>query len=132
MIPTLFGVTIVAFVIMQLAPGDPLKEELGAGGAMGESSETREAYLVRRRDLKLDRPLLLNFRDFYDYSDEIEVAAHYRGLTEQEIAAELDRLAARPDEPVHARRLDCLRDLGIEQFDRFLDGKLKGTGAYIG
>jgi len=120
MIPTLFGVTIVAFVIMQLAPGDPLKKELGAGGAMGESSETREAYLVRRRDLKLDRPLLLNFRYFYDYSDQIEVAAHYRGMTEEEIAAELDRLAARPDEPVHARRLDCLRDLGIEQFDRFL------------
>jgi len=110
---------------MQLAPGDPLKKELGAAGAMGEATETREAYLVRRRDLKLDRPLLLNLRYFGDYSDEIEVAAHYRAMTEEEIAAELGRLAASPDDPVHARRLHFLRSLGIEQFDRFLDDPVR-------
>ena len=33
MIPTLFGVTVVSFIIMKLAPGDPLLSQLGSGGA---------------------------------------------------------------------------------------------------
>ncbi|NMC21826.1 MAG: ABC transporter permease, partial [Thermogutta sp.] len=31
-LPTLFGVTVVSFCIMQLAPGDPLLMQLGATG----------------------------------------------------------------------------------------------------
>ncbi len=120
MIPTLFGVTVVAFVIMQLAPGDPLKRELGAGGTMGESGETREAYLVRRRDLKLDRPLVLNLREFWDYSADIEEAAWFRALDEEQIAAELARLASQTGQPQDAKRLAFLRRLGIEDFDQLL------------
>ena len=59
MIPTLFGVTIVSFCIMQVAPGDPLQSRLSSGGAAGQSSQTREAYLIQKRDLKLDRPLVV-------------------------------------------------------------------------
>ena len=47
MIPALFGVTIVSFVIMQIAPGDPMLSQLSAEGAAGESSQTREAYLIQ-------------------------------------------------------------------------------------
>ena len=31
-IPTLFGVTVVSFCIMQMAPGDPQLAQLGVGG----------------------------------------------------------------------------------------------------
>ena len=75
MIPTLVGVTIVSFCIMQLAPGDPLLSQLGAQGSTGESSQTREAYLIQKRDLKLDKPLLLNFRGFRDYREVMRNAA---------------------------------------------------------
>ena len=75
MIPTLFGVTVVSFCIMQLAPGDPVKAKLGAAGMTGQSSQTREAYLVQKRDLHLDKPLVLNFRYFTDYSEPIRQAA---------------------------------------------------------
>ena len=33
MVPTLFGVTLVSFWIMQLAPGDPLMDQLSGGSA---------------------------------------------------------------------------------------------------
>lgn len=91
MIPTLFGVTIVSFCIMQLAPGDPLLSKAG-GGSAGQTSQTREAYLIQKRDLNLDKPLVLNFNYFRDYWQSVAAAAHYMALTEQQIAAELPSL----------------------------------------
>ena len=116
MIPTLFGVTIISFCIMQLAPGDPLLNQLGVTGLSGESSQTREAYLIQKRDLKLDKPLVLNFNYFRDYSERVRHAAHYLGSTDAQIAAELADLAKRPDDPDHTARLKFLRSLGIEDF----------------
>ena len=123
MIPTLFGVTVVSFCIMQLAPGDPLLNQLGSQGAAGESSQTREAYLIQKRDLKLDKPLILNLRNFYNYRDDLLHAAFYRARSDGEILADLERLAAAPNDPELGARLEFLRRrLGIEEFEeRFHD-----------
>jgi peptide/nickel transport system permease protein len=120
MIPTLFGVTVVAFCIMQLAPGDPLKAQLDASGTIGETSMTREAYLIMRRDLKLDRPLLLNFRHFRDYTTRVRQAVFFRGLPIAQIRQELAGLAAAPDAPENTSRLAYLRSLNIANFDKML------------
>ncbi len=130
-LPTLFGVTVVAFCIMQLAPGDPLKAQLSATGTIGEVTETREAYLLRRRELKLDRPLLLNFRYFRDYSAGIRQAVFFRGRSRDEIRAELDRLAKQADAPEDAARLAFLRSLNIADFDRLLENP-KARGRLAG
>lgn len=124
MVPTLFGVTIVAFVIMQTAPGDPLLIQLGQGGTTGQSTETREAYLIRKRDLKLDRPLLLNFNYFRDYAPRVRVAAWFMAASEEQLVRELPELAkaaggAAPSEEA-AARLDFLRSRGIDAFDKRL------------
>ncbi len=119
MIPTLFGVTVVAFCVMQIAPGDPM-DNLGAAGLASESAQTREAYLIRKRDLKLDKPLLLNFNYFRDYSEKTGIAAFYMGRTKKEVVADLNRLAEDPDSPEHAARLKFLRSLGIKDFKRRL------------
>ena len=74
MIPTLWGVTIVSFLIMQLAPGDPLLLKAGRTGVSGQTSQTREAYLIQKRDLCLDKPLVLNFNYFRDYTAAVRVA----------------------------------------------------------
>ncbi len=120
MIPTLFGVTVVSFCIMQLAPGDPM-DNLGAAGLSSESGQTREAYLIRKRDLKLDKPLLLNFNYFRDYSGKVRIAAYYLGRTKAEVIADLADLAEHPDKLQNAARLKFLRSLGIEDFQQRLE-----------
>lgn len=122
MIPTLFGITVVSFCIMQLAPGDPLLMQLGATGLAGQTAQTREAYLIQKRDLKLDRPLLINLRYFYDYSRAVYWAGYYRAASEPQIAAELAVLAHDPERlPEGRQRLAFLRSLGIPRFDRRLE-----------
>lgn len=104
MIPTLFGVTIVSFVIMQIAPGDPLSTQ-GQGGVQGAKGESRDAYLVRKRDLKLDRPLIVNLRWFYDYKPDLAQGARIRAMTSEEIAERLNEMAKSPgDEKLQAER----------------------------
>jgi peptide/nickel transport system permease protein len=61
-IPTLFGITLISFLVMRLAPGDPVDLFLG-GAAGGEGIATdRQADLEKtrralRRQLGLDQPL---------------------------------------------------------------------------
>ena len=120
MIPTLFGVTVISFCVMQLAPGDPLMTQLGAGGTAGQSGQTREAYLIQKRDLKLDKPLILNFNYFRDYSDPVRAAAHYLALSLAAIREEFPELAKSPAKPQTAARLVFLRSLNIPDFDESL------------
>lgn len=117
MIPTLFGVTVISFCIMQLAPGDPLMTQLGAGGAAGQSSQTREAFLIQKRDLKLDKPLLVNLNYFRDFSGPVRIAAHYLSLSLDEIQGELPELARSPVDSTTQSRLTFLRSLKIPDFD---------------
>ena len=70
-----------------------------------------------KRDLKLDKPLVLNFNYFRDYSEPARIAAHYRALTSEQIASELPELAAPGNDPLLRSRLGFLRDLGIPDFD---------------
>lgn len=116
MIPTLFGVTVVSFVIMQLAPGDPVQARLGSGGTRGQTSQNREAYLIQKRDLKLDKPLLFNYRYFVDYADEVALAARWRAIPAAELAAEIAQLAGDPQSPENAGRVRFLRSLKLRDF----------------
>jgi ABC-type dipeptide/oligopeptide/nickel transport system permease component len=121
MIPTLFGVTVVSFWIMQLAPGDPLLAQL-SGGSAGQSTGTHEAYVIQKRDLHLDKPFFWNFRYFKDYTAAMHWAAYFRARSTDEILAELPQLAKQPDEPTNAEKLAFLRRLGIPDFeDRLAD-----------
>ncbi len=55
---TFIGVTIVAFSLIRLVPGDPVLLLLGERGA------SPEAYAAMRANLGLDRPLLLQYLQF--------------------------------------------------------------------
>jgi ABC-type dipeptide/oligopeptide/nickel transport system permease component len=120
MIPTMFGVTIVSFCIMQLAPGDPVQAKLASSGSAGQSSQTREAYLIQKRDLKLDKPLLLNFNYFRDYAPPLAIAARFRAMTTDEMVEELKRIVDDPKRPANASALSLIRKLKISNLDRRL------------
>ncbi|MBX3471616.1 MAG: ABC transporter permease [Planctomycetes bacterium] len=70
MIPTLFGITIVVFVISHLAPGDPIEAEFGGGGGMGagatagatQTMAERQAMIeARKKELGLDQPIPIQY-----------------------------------------------------------------------
>jgi len=72
MIPTLIGIITICFVLMRLAPGDPLELRLGSLGEQKEGSMLREQYKLMAKQFGLDKPMFLNFRALKDYSDEID------------------------------------------------------------
>jgi peptide/nickel transport system permease protein len=131
MIPTLFGITIVSFLIMQLAPGDPLLSHADAQGGAHEAS--REAYLVQKRALGLDKPALLNFNDFRDFRRPMQAAADILGQPTEALSHELPALvglggeAAQADDETTARRA-FLQRLKIPDFEvRLADASQRET-----
>jgi microcin C transport system permease protein len=96
MVPTLFGITIISFIIINLAPGSPIEQKLqqlrfGAGGALaGSSSEgarnsvvTEEVIEALKKQYGFDKPILerygiwlgnivrMNFGDSFTYEEPV-------------------------------------------------------------
>ena len=62
MIPTLFAITLIIFMILQVAPGRP-------GGAEGGDSESTrqggmDGYRIYKQQFNLDKPIIINTRVF--------------------------------------------------------------------
>lgn len=77
MIPTLFGITILSFVIINLAPGSPVEQKLqqirmggamssgsgtgAGGGARSESGVSEEVLEALKKQYGFDKPLLVRY-----------------------------------------------------------------------
>ncbi len=66
MVPTLFGITLLLFCVMRLAPGDPATLAAGSlsGGssnAMTSSSSMEDAITKFRKKYRLDEPLIVQY-----------------------------------------------------------------------
>jgi len=73
-VPTLIGITVITFCIIQLAPGDPADREDEQGAITTFSGAVSSETVRRTRELYgLDKPLLLNFRVWSN--DDPETAA---------------------------------------------------------
>ena len=58
LIPTLFGVTVIAFLLIRLVPGDPVMLLLGERGA------DPKVYAEMKKNLGLDQPLIVQYKNF--------------------------------------------------------------------
>jgi len=70
MIPTLFLVVLLAFLVLNLAPGSPAQAQMSQQGT--ESTEgqlTNQSYQIFKQQFNLDKPVLLNTRFWLDESD---------------------------------------------------------------
>jgi peptide/nickel transport system permease protein len=57
-VPTLFGITLLLFVVMRLAPGDPATIRFGqVGGAMSQGTDFESAIAKFRQKYHLDEPV---------------------------------------------------------------------------
>jgi peptide/nickel transport system permease protein len=64
MVPTLIGITLVTFVIVQLAPGDPVTLAMGMQGdslSATRGTATQQIVLEQRKLLGLDKPLWMRY-----------------------------------------------------------------------
>ena len=81
MIPTLFVISLVIFLVLNLAPGRPGGAQASAEGTQTASSaEARESYRIFKEQFNFDKPIMLNTR--YALGDEeveakLEILADY-------------------------------------------------------
>jgi microcin C transport system permease protein len=71
MIPTLFGITLVCFVIINLAPGSPVEQKLqqmrfggsvnGGGSRFGESGVSQDVLDALNKQYGFDKPVLVRY-----------------------------------------------------------------------
>jgi len=68
--PTLFGISIITFLIIKLAPGDPTAIKMGnqQSGMSTDQNLAKQMIEQTREIYGLDKPLLLNFA-IYNYED---------------------------------------------------------------
>ncbi len=67
MVPTFFAVSLIVFVVLNFAPGNPAQVALASGDGKGGqntqlSTQTRESYRLFKEQFNLDKPILLNTR----------------------------------------------------------------------
>ncbi len=97
-VPTLVGITIITFCIIQLAPGDPADKEGEQGVTLTFSGAVSDEIIEKTRRLYgLDKPLLLNFdvwRNNGSESGGLSILERFgRTFTETQYAVWLARIA---------------------------------------
>jgi peptide/nickel transport system permease protein len=95
MIPTFFGISLVIFVVLNLAPGRPGATESSDLAQQARSQDTAESYRIFREHFDLDKPVLFDTRfalSRAEVLDDVNVAAGERSATAAEKIAAQNRL----------------------------------------
>ncbi len=129
MIPTFFGISLLIFLVLNLAPGRPGKQAESAdvvSNARGEA--TSESYKLFREQFNLDKPILFNTRFL---------------LTTEQLRHQLEVAGQIVPAPISERMVlqEQLEDLGsyavphlmevMLEADRAGQGALRDTAAYF-
>jgi peptide/nickel transport system permease protein len=109
MIPTLFGILLLTFLIIQLSPGDPMRLQIGRMGEAKAGAITSEQYKIMREQFNLDKPLLINLRPFINYEPDLKIVIKILGLPDQELPGFLEYAAEDPSSSAY--KLLCKLDI---------------------
>ncbi len=91
MIPTFIGISLILFVVLNLAPGRPGAAASGDLGASMRGQRTQESYRIFREQFNLDKPVLLNTRFALERAD---VEAALRAAAGEAPATAAERISA--------------------------------------
>jgi ABC-type dipeptide/oligopeptide/nickel transport system permease component len=118
MIPTMFGIALVVFVVINLAPGSPAMLQVGSptGEVATDSVGAKESLLIFKRQWFLDKPILFNHRVL---NIDLDVGPWHFGLTEgwvnelvnDRIAGRSKRIKMDADEQIEDLWLDAVPHL---------------------
>jgi peptide/nickel transport system permease protein len=96
MIPTFFGISLVVFVVLNLAPGRPgSAQQAGDLSVDAQSDQSQESYRIFLEQFNLDKPILLNTRFAVSHSTiqrRVAVAAGLSPATTSERLEAQDEL----------------------------------------
>ena len=100
MVPTFFAVSLIVFVVLNFAPGNPAAEATVMGDAQsGQNSELagqqRESYRLFKEQFNLDKPILLNTRYSLSTADVRSALAKVLQLDGE--VSDADRIEAQED-----------------------------------
>jgi peptide/nickel transport system permease protein len=124
MIPTFFGISLLLFLILNLAPGRPGTQRGADLGDSARSETTQESYRIFREQFHLDAPVLFNTRFALGQGDVLADLRAAAGAT-QSTAAE--RIAAQ-------ERLEDYGQFGVPHLVACLDEpdqKVRDAAAYF-
>ena len=140
-IPTVFGVTIIIFVVMRILPGDPLAAIFGMEGLRRLTPEERESYMDQ---LGLSAPLYVQYGrwmkdigsgslgESFFRGDKVSTLIARRGVISAEIgvlAVVVSWLVGIPVGIISALRPNTVVDLGARMFSLFF---LAVPGFWVG
>src|SRR5688572_16779375 len=81
MIPTFFGISLIVFAVLNLAPGRPGAQR--ADIALDPSAEqSQESYRIFREQFNLDKPVLFNTRFLLEQADVDRMLERAAGVKE--------------------------------------------------
>lgn len=110
MIPTFLFISLIIFLVLNLAPGRPGGNQVSAEGTQNsESTEARESYRIFKEQFNFDKPVLVNTRF---------------GLTPAEVEAELKAIA-------DFRRPSCPEDANAPKPEGCIAANQKPVSARI-
>src|SRR5262245_60930038 len=99
MIPTFFGISLVIFLVLNLAPGRPGAQQNAESTSDLRNTTTQESYRIFREQFALDKPTLFNLRFT---------------LTQEDVARRVRALSPHVEEPglTRSQAVDDLEDYG--------------------
>ncbi len=84
MIPTLFVISVIIFLVLNLAPGRPGGGAGGEGNETAQSQEARESYRIFKEQFNFDKPVMFNTRFSLtedEVREQVETLVDYRAPT---------------------------------------------------
>jgi len=90
MIPTFFGISLMLFLILNLAPGRPGVQQNGDLAQSMRGEVTQESYRIFREQFHLDKPVLLNTRFSVTASEVREALQSAAGVSKTTAAERID------------------------------------------
>src|SRR5688572_22499232 len=91
MIPTFFGISLIIFIVLNLAPGRPGAQNQSEGVQNLGEAGTQESFQIFREQFNLDKPTLLNTRFLLTVED---VEREVRIVAQIDPAPASDRISA--------------------------------------
>lgn len=129
MLPTFFGISLIVFLVLNLAPGRPgAQNQSGDVASEARGEATQESFKIFREQFNLDKPLLFNTRFALDTASlrhDLEIIAQVRPSSVAERIGKRESVEDLGNYAVpHLIRI-------LEEADRQGEVALRDTAAYM-